>query len=132
MNSRSVELVELSRDSEKLTQPEKAGAGLFTFAGIVAAFGTAACCMLPIYFASLGLSTGWLSSIASVSSPYRNLLFGVSALALLGGAMLLFRQQRKAMTCGPNGVCVRPSQRLLTLAALLFGAGFLWASYNYV
>ncbi|MES2000813.1 MAG: mercuric transporter MerT family protein [Pseudomonadota bacterium] len=112
--------------------PAASGAALFTLGGLAAAFGAAACCALPLLLISLGLGTGWLGGIASIAAPNRTLLLVVAALALAGGAMLLWRQQRHAAACGPNGVCTPPAVRLITLVGLIVGVMLLVAGYLYV
>lgn len=107
------------------------GAALFTLAGLAAAFGLASCCALPLLLTTIGVSTAWLGSLALIAAPHRGVLLAVGALCLLGGAMLLWRQQRAAAACGPNGVCTPPAIRALTLIGLLIGLGLLWAGYTY-
>ena len=111
--------------------PKAVATTLLTFAGLGAAFGLAACCALPLLMISLGLSTAWLGGIASVAAPNRALLMAVAALTLGGGAVLLWRQQRHAATCGPNGVCTPPAVRVLTLVGLIIGVALLIAGYLY-
>ncbi|MCW3837258.1 mercuric transporter MerT family protein [Sphingomonas canadensis] len=108
------------------------GAAFLTVGGIAAAFGVASCCALPILLATAGLGAGWLGGIASAASPYRTLLLSLSALFLIGGAILLWRQQRVAMTCGPDGVCTAPAIRAILLIGLLVGATLLYLGYAYV
>ena len=112
--------------------PKAAGAGLLTLGGLAAAFGVAACCALPLLLTSLGLGTAWLGGIASIAAPNRTLLLAFGALALTGGAILLWRQQRQAATCGPDGVCTPPAVRVLTLVGLIVGLALLCAGYLYV
>ena len=115
--------------------PRKAkasGSALLTLGGLAAAFGVAACCALPILLISLGLSTAWLGGIASVAAPFRSLLLVFASLALAGGAILLWRQQRHAATCGQNGVCTPPVVRALTFVGLIVGVVLLIAGYLYV
>ena len=111
--------------------PNASATTLLTFAGLGAAFGLAACCALPLLLISLGLSTAWLGGIASIAAPNRALLMAVAALTLGGGAVLLWRQQRHAATCGPNGVCTPPAVRALTLSGLIIGVVLLIAGYLY-
>lgn len=118
-----------STDDRKVTSM---GGGLLTLGGLAAAFSVASCCALPLLLASFGLGTAWLTGVALAAVPHRNLLLVVSAIALLGGAVLLWRQQRAAMTCKPGGVCVPPSIRVINLIALVIGAVLLWAGYTYV
>lgn len=108
------------------------GAAVLTVGGIAAAFGVASCCALPILLTTAGLGVGWLGGIAMAASPYRTLLLSVSTLFLVGGAILLWRQQRAAMTCGPDGVCTPPAVRAVLLIGLLLGAVLLWLGYSYV
>ena len=122
-----------SVDGSLPTPPPKASAtGLLTVAGLAAAFGVAACCALPLLLISLGLGTAWLGDVASIAEPNRDLLLVCAALALAGGAFFLWRQQRHAARCGPNGVCTPPAVRVLTLVGLLIGVVLLIAGYLYV
>ncbi|WP_051320996.1 mercuric transporter MerT family protein [Rhizobium mesoamericanum] len=107
------------------------GAELLTFSGLAAAFGLAACCALPLLLATLGLSTAWLTGVALIATPHRSLLMAIGAACLLGGAVLLWRQQRAAAVCEPGQVCSPRWVRALTLVGLLAGAGLLWAGYAY-
>ncbi len=119
----------------KAPAPRRATVGsgtlLFTLGGLAAAVGLASCCALPLLFTTLGLSTAWLGGVALMAAPHRGPLLVVGALFLAGGAILLWRQQRTAATCGPNGVCMPPAVRALTLAGLLIGVVLLWAGYTY-
>lgn len=114
------------------TPPMASATGLLTVAGLAAAFGVAACCALPLLLISLGLSTAWLREVASLAEPNRDLLLAFAALALAGGAFLLWRQQHHAAKCGPDGVCTPAAVRVLTLVALLIGVVLLIAGYLYV
>ncbi len=111
--------------------PKASGPALLTVGGLAAAFGIAACCALPLLMISLGLGTAWLGGIATLAAPIRSLLLVFAALTLAGGAILLWRQQRYAATCGPDGVCTPPVMRLLTLIGLLVGLALLIAGYLY-
>lgn len=111
--------------------PKASATTILTIAGLGAAFSLAACCALPLLLISLGLSTAWLGGIASIAAPNRALLMVVAALALGGGAVLSWRQQRHAATCGPNGVCTPPAVRVLTLVGLIIGVVLLIAGYLY-
>jgi mercuric ion transport protein len=112
--------------------PSAWGGLMLTLGGFAAAFSVAACCALPLLFLGLGLSTAWLTTIALIAVPYRGPLLIFSALALVAGAGLLWRQQRAAMSCKPGQYCVSPAVRFLTLAGLVMGAALLWAGYTYV
>ena len=122
-------------DSEAKSQvpvrPAGSAAGWLTLGGLAAAFGLASCCALPLLLTSLGLGAAWLAGIAVFSVGHRGLLLAIGALGLIGGAALLWRQQRVAATCGPGGVCTPLAVRLLTFGGLLIGAGLLWAGFTY-
>jgi mercuric ion transport protein len=106
-------------------------APVLTLSGLAAAFGLASCCALPLLLATLGLGTAWLSGVALVASSHRMLFMTVAALCLGGGGLLLWRQQRAAVSCGTNGVCTPPAVRALTLFGLVIGLALLWAGYVY-
>lgn len=106
------------------------GSSILTLGGLSAAFSVAACCALPLLLSSVGVGAVWLSSVALTAAPLRNQLLAMSALALAGGAVLLWRQQRTAAACSSAG-CVSLSLRVLTIIGLLLGAGLLWAGYTY-
>jgi len=106
-------------------------AGLLTFGGIATAFGVACCCGIPILLATFGLSAAWLGGIGAGAAPYREILLVLSALCLIGGAVLLWRQQRAAANCPPGGTCTPPAIRIMTLLGLVLGAFLLWLGYFY-
>jgi mercuric ion transport protein len=122
---------EIESQSLARARPSGSGAGLLTLGGIAAAFGLASCCALPMALTALGLGTAWLGGIALFSAGHRGVLLALGGLGLAGGAVLLWRQQRAAAACGPDGVCTPPAVRLLTLVGLVVGAGLLWAGYTY-
>ena len=62
--------------------PKGIGTATLTLAGIAAAFGVAACCALPILFASAGIGAAWLGGVAIVAAPYRTPLLLIGALCL--------------------------------------------------
>lgn len=113
------------------TSPRARGAALLTFAGLAAAFGVASCCALPLLLASLGLGVVGLGGVAALVAPHRTVLLGVAAVLLIGGAILLWRQQRHAAACAPGATCTPPAIRATILVGLLIGAGLLWAGYTY-
>jgi mercuric ion transport protein len=121
----------IDKTSAARRPPTGSGAMLITLGGLAAAFGVASCCALPLFLTTIGVSTAWMGGMALLAAPHRGALLIVGALCLAGGAALLWRQQRAAATCGPNGACTPPAVRVLTLVGLLIGAGLLWAGYAY-
>ncbi len=121
-----------SVDGSLPASPPKASASAFlTLGGLAAAFGVAACCALPLLLTQPGARHRLAGGIASVAAPIRPLLLMFAALALAGGAILLWRQQRHAATCGSNGVCTPLSVRILTLVGLILGVALLITGYLY-
>lgn len=113
-------------------RPPGSAAALLTLAGLSAALGVASCCALPLLLATAGIGAAWLGGIALLAEPHRDILLATGALCLIGGGVLLWRQQRQAAACGPNGACTPPAIRALNLIGLLTGFGLLWAGYAYV
>lgn len=64
--------------------------------------------------------------------PHRTTLLLFSGVMLGVGGLMLWRQQRYAMTCRPGAKCMTASTRMVNLIALLLGAALLWAGYRYV
>lgn len=113
-------------------QKQRRGAVLLVTSGIASAFGVAACCALPILFATAGIGTAWLTGIATISAPYRNVLMIVSLISLLASTTLLWRIQQNARRRGNDTACTPIWLRLGLLVGVLIGAGLLVAGYMYV
>lgn len=123
----------MSENSLEADRPAQTrGATLLTVGGIAAAFGVASCCALPILLTTAGLGTAWLGGVATLAAPYRTLLLCLSALSLIGGAVLLWRIHQRAMSCGPDGVCTPVAVRVALLTGLAAGAVLLCLGYSYV
>jgi len=103
---------------------------LLTAGGLAAAFGVASCCALPFLLTGVGVGVAWLSGVAEIAAPHRELLLTIAALSLVGGGGLLWRQQ--VTTCAPSSICGRASVRALTLVGLLTGGVLLYLGYAYV
>ena len=107
------------------------GAAFLTLGGLASAIGLASCCALPMLLAGAGLSAAWLGGFAILAAPHRALLLVVGTACLLGGAGLLWRQQREAATYRSGGVCTPAPVRMAILIGLLVAGGLLWAGYRY-
>jgi mercuric ion transport protein len=103
-------------------------AALLTVGGIGAAFADASCCGLPFLLASTGIGFAWLTGLAIFSAPYRPLLLVAAAVCLLGGAALLWRQQKVARACG---VGTKPLARNAIIAGLAVGVVLFYLGYTY-
>jgi hypothetical protein len=70
------------------------GAVALTLSGLVAAFGVASCCGLPLMLATLGLGTAWLGGFALLAAPHRLFLLAAATLCLAGAAALVMAAAR--------------------------------------
>src|SRR5262249_1536220 len=94
----------------------------FAAGGLLAAFGVASCCALPVALSLLGLGAAWLVGIGFLAAQYQQeLLFG--AVFLLAGASVVMWRQRRA--CVPDKRCARPGLYWLGPVALRVAVG-LW------
>ena len=94
----------------------------FAAGGLLAAFGVASCCALPVALSLLGLGAAWLVGIGVLAAQYQQeLLFG--AVFLLAGASVVMWQQRRA--CASDRRCARPALDWLSTGAILLAIGLL-------
>ncbi len=103
-------------------------AALLTIGGVGAAFAAASCCGLPFLLASTGIGFTWLTGLAIFSAPYRPLLLVGAAVCLLGGAALLWHQQKVARACG---IGTKPLARNAIIVGLVVGAALFYLGYAY-
>jgi len=68
---------------------------LFGLGAVLGAVGAGFCCLAPLFFSVLGLSTVTSLTLIRYVVPYRDLLFGFTFLALLGGYFLAWRRWKK-------------------------------------
>lgn len=105
--------------------------GLVTGGGILASFGAAACCALPLGLASVGLGTAWLGSVSPVVAPFRTPLLVIAAALLLTGTARLAWQSRLVHACPTDAVCSSPTFRAITAAGLMIGTALLAGAVFY-
>jgi mercuric ion transport protein len=112
--------------------PPARGAGpvVLTLAGLLAAFGVASCCGLPLLLATLGLGTAWPGGFALLAAPHRVFLLTAAAVCLVGAAVLLW-QQRSPIACAPGAICARPTISRFTAIGLLIWFVLLYLGYAY-
>lgn len=91
---------------------------------LLAAFGVASCCALPVALAALGIGSACLFAIAGLVGPYQLYVLAAAVICLLGAALLMWRQ-RRARTCGAAGPCSRPILDRITQVALVLAVGLL-------
>ena len=101
--------------------------------GILSALGVGSCCVLPLFFVTLGMGGSWIGNIASLA-PYQSFFLIFSFLAIGFGFWQVFRPE----ACGPDGTCAttiipRPLTIFLLFLALIMTLTFwlfpLWVSY---
>ena len=118
---------EILTRSDALAGSERGVAAASTVGGFTALFSAAACCVLPLAFAALGLGAGSLAAIV----PYHWPLTIASALAVAVGWTLYVRKRR---ACMRDGSCtVAPPTRatfiLLCVATAFVALSAIWKTF---
>lgn len=112
--------------SGALAGSERGVAAVGIAGGIAALFSAAACCVLPLAFAALGLGAGGLAAFV----PYHWPLTIASALAVGVGWALYLRKRR---TCVVDGSCAVAPPRgtfvLLAIASALVVLSAVWKTF---
>jgi mercuric ion transport protein len=78
-----------------------AAKSLFAAGGLLAAFGVASCCALPVALSLLGVSAASLLGIGYLAAAYQQELF-YAAVILLAAAVVVMWRQRRAPACAPS------------------------------
>ncbi|MBY0320293.1 MAG: mercuric reductase [Reyranella sp.] len=91
---------------------------------LLAAFGVASCCALPVALAALGIGSVGLFAIAALVGPYQLYVLAAAVSCLLGAAVLMWRQHR-ARACSAAGPHKRPILDRITQVALVLALGLL-------
>lgn len=113
--SASTPPAEAGRDAAKATLATGA---------LLAAFGVASCCALPIALAALGIGSAGLVAVAVLVGPYQLYVLAAAVICLLGAAVLMWRQ-RRARACGAAGPRRRPILDHITQVAFVLAVGLL-------
>ena len=92
--------------------------------GLLAAFGVASCCALPLALSLLGISAASLVGVGYLAAQYQHELFYGSVICLVAAAVIIWRQQR-ARSCIPGAVCARPALDWGSKVAFALAIGFL-------
>ena len=93
-----------------LASPEKGRDAVKTVlaaGGLLAAFGVASCCALPVALSLLGISAASLVGIGYLAAQYQQELFYAAAICLGASAFIMVRQ-RRARVCAPGTACASP------------------------
>jgi mercuric ion transport protein len=75
--------------------------------GLLAAFGVASCCALPVALSLLGISAASLVGVGYMAGQYQQELF-YGAVVLLGGAAFVAFRQRRVRACATGEACANP------------------------
>jgi mercuric ion transport protein len=97
---------------------------VFAAGGLLAAFGVASCCALPIALSLLGVSAAFLVGIGYQAAQYQQELF-YAAVICLGAAAFIMWRQRRARSCPSGATCARPAVDWGSRFALLLAVGLL-------
>jgi mercuric ion transport protein len=92
--------------------------------GLLAAFGVASCCALPIALSLLGISAASLVGVGYLAAQYQQELF-FGAVICLGAAAFVMWRQRQARLCAPGAACSRPAVDWGSKIALVLAVGLL-------
>lgn len=88
--------------------------------GMLAAFGVASCCALPITLSLLGISAASLVGVGYVAAQFQQELFYAAVVCLSAAGWVMWRQ-RQAPACASGAACSRPVAGWMSLTA--FGLG---------
>jgi mercuric ion transport protein len=98
--------------------------------GMLAAFGVASCCALPIALSVLGISAASLVGIGYLAAQYqRELLY--AAVACLSAAGWVMWRQRHAQSCASGAVCPHPIAGRASSIAFGLGLALLGLTFWY-
>jgi mercuric ion transport protein len=116
------------QNKESLLSPTEKGHDavktLLATGGLLAAFGVASCCALPVALSLLGISAASLVGIGYLAAQYQQELFYAAAICLGASAFIMVRQ-RRARSCAPGTACARPMLDWGSKIALVLAVGLL-------
>ena len=97
---------------------------VFAAGGLLAAFGVASCCALPMALSLLGISAASLVGIGYLAAQYQQELFYAAVICLAAAAFVMWRQ-RQVRLCAPGDACARPAIDWASKIAVLAAIGLL-------
>ena len=92
--------------------------------GLLAAFGVASCCALPMALSLLGVSAASLVGIGYLAAQVQQELLYAAVICLAAAALVMWRQ-RQARRCAPEAACARPVVDWGSRMAVLLAVGLL-------
>lgn len=101
-----------------MTEVETKTTGLLAGAGVIAAFLSSTCCIVPFAFVSLGIGGAWMSNLTALA-PWQP-LFLLAATALIGGGFYARARKRKR-TFAEGSYCATDRSEQILSIILWFG-----------
>jgi mercuric ion transport protein len=101
---------------------------VFAVGGLLAAFGAASCCALPVALSLLEISAASLVSIGYLAAQYQQGLFYAAAICLGASAFIMVRQ-RRARVCAPGAACASPMLDCGSKVAIVLAVGLLMLTF---
>ena len=98
--------------------------------GMLAAFGVASCCALPIALSLLGISAASLVGIGYVAAQYQQELFYVAVVCLSTAGLVMWRQGQ-SRACASGATCSRSVAGWASLTAFGLGLALLALTFWY-
>ena len=95
---------------------------------LLAAFGVASCCALPIALSLFGISAVSLVGIGYLAAQYQQELFYAAAISLAASAIIMVRQRRTRL-CTPGTACASPMLDWGSKIALVLAIGLLMLTF---
>jgi mercuric ion transport protein len=95
---------------------------------LLAAFGVASCCALPIALSLLGISAASLVGIGFAAAQVQRELF-YAAVTLMAAAAVVMWRQRRARAGAPGAVCARPLLDWASRLAMVLAVGLLGLTF---
>src|SRR5947208_5025096 len=95
---------------------------VFAAGGLLAAFGVASCCALPIALSLLGISAASLVGVGYLAAQHQRELFYGAVICLAAAAVIMWRQ-RRTRACVAGAACARPALDWVSGIALMLAAG---------
>lgn len=96
--------------------------------GLLAAFGVASCCALPIALSMIGVSAASLVGIGYFAAQYQRELFYAAVVCLGGAAFVIYRQSR-TRACAPGSTCERPALKWVSAFGIALAVGLLGLTF---
>lgn len=97
---------------------------VFAAGGLLAAFGVASCCALPVALSLPGIGAASLVGIGYLAAQYQQTLF-YGAVVFLAAAAFVTWRQRRTLACRPGAACARPILDWGSKAAMVLAVGLL-------